>query len=54
MKLALAILVYLIMGLVLGWGLLLAVRGNWWLLIAGVLAYTLAFARLGCLPGKPH
>jgi hypothetical protein len=54
MKFLLAILAYLAIALVLGWGILLAVRGNPWLLLIGFLAYAIAFARLGCLPRKGH
>ena len=55
MKFLGAILAYLVIALILGWGILLAVRGNYWLLAAGVVAYVIAFARLGCLPpGKHH
>ena len=53
MKLLLAVMAYLVIGAVLGWGILLTVRGQPWLLIVGVLVYTLAFAKLGCLP-KSH
>ena len=52
MKFLLAVLAYLVIGLVLGWGILLAVKGNAWLLIVGFLAYVVAFAKLGCLPRK--
>ncbi len=51
-KFLLAILAYLLIAVVLGWGILLTVRGNPWLLIIGFVVYALAFARLGCLPGK--
>ena len=54
MKFALVIFVYLLMSAVLGWGILLAVKGQPWLLIVGFLAYAVAFAKLGCLPGKSH
>ena len=54
MKFLLAILAYLLISIVLGWGILLAVKGNPWLLIVGFLAYAVAFAKLGCLPGKTH
>jgi len=54
MKFLLAILAYLVIGLILGWGILLAVKGNPWLLIVGFLAYVVAFAKLGCLPRKSH
>lgn len=54
MKLLLAILAYLVIAAVLSWGILLAVKGDPWLLIVGVLAYGVAFAKLGCLPKKSH
>ncbi len=54
MKFLLAIIAYLVIGLVLGWGILLAVKGDPWLLIVGFLAYAVAFAKLGCLPKKSH
>jgi hypothetical protein len=54
MKFLLAIVAYLVIGLVLGWGILLTVRGEPWLLIVGFLAYAAAFAKLGCLPKKSH
>jgi F0F1-type ATP synthase assembly protein I len=49
-----AIVVYLLIGLVLGWGILLTVKGNPWLLIVSFLAYVVAFAKIGCLPNKTH
>ena len=49
MKFPLAILAYLAIGLVLGLGILFAVKGNYWLLIASALAYLFAFAKIGCL-----
>jgi hypothetical protein len=54
MKFLLAILAYLVIALMLGWGILLAVKGEPWLLIVGFLAYAVAFAKLGCLPKKSH
>jgi hypothetical protein len=54
MKFLMAIVAYLAIGAVLGWGILLAVKGNPWLLIVGFAAYALAFARIGCLPKKSH
>jgi hypothetical protein len=54
MKLLMAIGVYLGIALVLGGGMLLTMKGNPWLLIVGSLAYAVAFAKLGCLPGKSH
>ena len=54
MKFLLAIVAYLVIGLVLGWGILLAVKGEPWLLIVGFLTYALAFSKLGCLPKQSH
>jgi hypothetical protein len=54
MKFVLALLAYLLMALVLGWGILLAARGNPWLLVAGFATYAVAFAALGCLPKQGH
>ena len=48
MKLFLAVLVYLLIGVVLGWGLLLMMAGKPWLLIAAFLVYVVAFAKFGC------
>jgi hypothetical protein len=54
MKFLLAIVAYLFIALVLGLGILLAVKGQPWLLIVGSLAYVCAFAKLGCMPAKSH
>jgi len=54
MKFLLAIAAYLLIGVVLGWGILLLVKGNPWLLIVGFVAYVVAFGKLGCLPKKSH
>jgi hypothetical protein len=54
MKFLAAIIAYVGIGLVLGWGILLAVKGEPWLLIVGFLTYTVAFTKLGCLPKKSH
>ena len=54
MKFLLAIVAYLVIGLVLGWGILLTVKGEPWLLIVGFLAYAAVFATVGCLPKKSH
>jgi hypothetical protein len=49
MKLFLAVVVYLIIGLVLGAGIfLVTVKGSPWVLIVGVLAYVIAFGKIGC------
>ena len=49
MNFALAILVYLLMAAVLGAGVLLLVLGKPLLFIIAVVAFILAFAKLGCL-----
>ena len=49
MKLFLAVLVYLLIGVFLGWGLLLMMAGKPWLLIDAFLVYVVAFAKFGCL-----
>ena len=54
MKLLLAILVYAIIGLILGWGMLLAAKGSWWFLVAGIIVYVIAFGKIGCLPKSDH
>jgi hypothetical protein len=48
MSLPMAIIVYLVIGVVLGLGIFLAVKGSFWLLILSTLAYVIAFARIGC------
>jgi hypothetical protein len=54
MKFLLAIVAYLVIGLVLSWGILLTVKGEPWLLIVGFLAYIIALVKLGCLPKPSH
>jgi hypothetical protein len=49
MKLVLAVLVYLLIGAVLGWGILLMMAGKPWLLVAAFVVYVVAFAKIGCL-----
>ena len=50
MNFMLAVITYLIMGLVLGAGILMAAKGSFWLLAAGLLVYLVVFSRFGCLP----
>ena len=54
MKFLLGIVAYLVIGLVLGLGMLEAVKGKPWLLLIGFLAYVIAFGKIGCLPKKSH
>ena len=49
MKLALAVLVYLLMGLVLSVGILLLLAGKPWFLLAALAIYIVAFGRIGCI-----
>lgn len=48
MKFFLSLVVYLLIGLVLGWGILLLIKGTPWLLIVSFTAYIVAFAKIGC------
>ena len=48
MKLFLAIFVYLLIGALLSWGILLAMGGKPWLLVGSLIAYIVAFGRIGC------
>ena len=49
MKLGLAILAYLLIGVVLSAGILLLLAGKPWLLIIGLLAFVVAFGKIGCM-----
>ena len=49
MKFALAILVYLLIAAVLGVGILLTVAGKPLFLIICIIAFVVAFGRLGCM-----
>jgi hypothetical protein len=49
MKLGLAILAYLLMGLVLSAGILLLLAGKPWLLIISLAAFVVAFGKIGCM-----
>jgi hypothetical protein len=49
MKLILAVVVYLVIGLILGSGIFLAaVKGSPWVLIVGAVVYIVAFGKIGC------
>jgi hypothetical protein len=54
MKLLWAIIAYLMIGLVLGVGLVLTMKGSPWLLVISFIAYVVAFGKIGCLPKKSH
>jgi len=49
MKLALAVLVYLLISLILCSGVLLLIAGKPWLLVLALVAYVVAFGKIGCL-----
>jgi Trk-type K+ transport system membrane component len=49
MKFALAVLIYLIMAAILGAGILLLVAGKPWLLIVALIAFVVAFGKIGCM-----
>ena len=48
MKFFMSLVVYLLIGLVLGWGILLLIKGSPWLLVVSTLAYVVAFTKIGC------
>jgi hypothetical protein len=54
MKFWMAVLAYLAIGAVLGFGMIMAVKGHIWLLLVGFIAYVVAFGKLGCLPKSSH
>jgi hypothetical protein len=54
MKFMMAVLTYLLIAAFLCWGILLAVRGQYWLLIAAAATYLLGLGLIGCLPKKQH
>ena len=54
MKLFSIMFVVVLMGFILGWGILLSLKGNFWLLGAGLLTYLILFAKTGCLPPKQN
>ena len=49
MKLFLAFVVWILMGVVLTKGVLMAVHGSLWLLGLGLLAFTALVAKIGCM-----
>jgi hypothetical protein len=54
MKFVLAILIYLVIAVILGAGILLVTAGKPWFLAVGAVAFIVAFGRIGCMPKKPH
>ena len=50
MQFVLALIVWLLMGFILGWGLLLFVKGaTVWVLVASVAVFAILMAKIGCL-----
>ena len=49
MKILLLICVWLIMGLLLVTGVVMAVKGSFWLLALGLAGFVFAVAKIGCL-----
>jgi len=49
MKLLFAFAVWIAMGVVLGTGILLAVKGSPWLLIAAFVGFVVAVGKIGCM-----
>jgi hypothetical protein len=56
MKFLGATIAYIAIGAILGVGIWMGVaKGTYWLLGASIIAYVIAFAKIGCLPsGKSH
>ena len=48
MKLLLAMVVWLLMAVVIGAGILMAVKGSPWLLIASLIGFVIAVGKIGC------
>lgn len=48
MKLLLAIIVQIILGLFLMWGMIQAIQGSYWILTAALVVYLAIFVRAGC------
>jgi hypothetical protein len=51
MKFLMAVIVYLVIGALLGLGIYSAVHGSYWFLAISFLGYVLAFAWIGCAHG---
>jgi hypothetical protein len=54
MKFLGSIIVYLLFGISLGAGIVETMHGKFWLLAISVVAYLVAFSKIGCLPKKSH
>lgn len=49
MKLLCACVVWVGMGAILGAGILMAVKGSPWLLVAGLIGFAIAVGKIGCM-----
>lgn len=49
MKFVMAVLIQLFLGLFLMWGMIQAVQGSYWILLAGSLGYLVLLIRNGCV-----
>jgi hypothetical protein len=49
MKFLFTFLVYAAMAVLLGAGIIASLHGSFWLLLAGVMIYLIAFSKFGCL-----
>jgi len=54
MKFFWSIVVYVLMGAAIGWGILETFKGNFWILPVAFLAYLALLTKIGCLPPKGH
>jgi hypothetical protein len=48
-KIFIVIFVWMLMALLLTAGVVLAVKGTFWLLVVGIIGFVLAVAKIGCL-----
>ena len=48
MKFVAAVVIQVLLGLFLMWGMIQAVQGSYWLLAAGSMVYLALFTRMGC------
>jgi hypothetical protein len=54
MKFLMAVGIYLFMGVMLAWGILMATHGKPALLLAVIITYLAVLLGIGCLPKKSH
>ena len=54
MKFVSSIVVYVLIGAAISWGILEIFKGNYWILPVAVLAYLAFLTKIGCSPPKGH